>query len=232
MAEAAAAPLAEPEGDHRLRPRRRGERLLVAVYEAVLAELAERGYAALTMEAVAARARVSKASLYRRWPGKQDLVLAAVRATVPDPEDLPDTRSLRGDLVAYFAQVAAHLQGPAGSALRGLVGEHSGDPTGVAELYSSSQRRRSSERLRVLAERAVVRGELTSAQLDAVTPRQWEAGPAILRHHFLWEDAVSDELCAQIIDDVVLPLLHLVPARENGAQDTSSASTGHRCVSS
>ena len=238
--EAVAAALAEPEADHRQRPRRRGERLLAAVYEAVLAELADRGYAALTVEAVAGRARVSKASLYRRWPGKRDLVLAAVRATVPDPDDLPDTHSLRGDLVAYVVQVAAHLQGPAGSALRGIVAETSGDPAGAAELYGTAQGQHSSERLRVLAARAVARGELTAEQLAAVTPRRWEAGPAILRHHFLWEHTVSPELCAEIVDDVVLPLLSL-PEPEDAGQDSSSASAGtsssaasanHRCVSS
>ena len=187
--------------------RRRGEQLLAAVHQAVLAELAARGYATLTVEAVATRARVSKASLYRRWPGKRDLVLAAVQATVPEPEDLPDAGSLRGDLVAYLTQVAVHLQGPAGAALRGLLGEDPGGPGRAAELYGDSHRRRSTARLRVLAERAVVRGELAPARLEAVTARQWEAGPAVLRHHFLWEGAVSDALCAEIVDDVVLPLL-------------------------
>jgi AcrR family transcriptional regulator len=205
--------MVEHPADHRRRPRRRGELLVAAVHEAVLAELGDHGYAALTVEAVAGRARVSKASLYRRWPGKRDLVLAAVQATVPDPEDLPGTGSLRGDLVAYLTQVAGHLRGPAGSALRGILGE---DPGGAAELYGDAQRRRSSDRLRVLAERAVVRGELAPEQLDAVTPRQWEAGPAVLRHHFLWEGTVSPELCAEVVDDVVLPLLRRPTLRRGG----------------
>jgi AcrR family transcriptional regulator len=195
------------EADHRRQPRRRGERLLTAVFEAVLAELDERGYAALTVEAVAGRARVSKASLYRRWPAKRDLVLASVQATVPDPEDLADTGSLRGDLLAYLVQVAAYLQGPAGPAMRGILGDQAGGPTSAAELYSATHRRRSTERLRVLVSRAVARGELSAERLEAVTPRQWEAGPAVLRHHFLWENQISDELCAEIVDDVVLPLV-------------------------
>lgn len=199
--------MVEEGADHRRRPRRRGELLVAAVHEAVLSELGENGYAGLTVEAVAGRARVSKASLYRRWPGKRDLVLAAVRATVPDPEDLPDTGSLRGDLVAYLAQVAAHLQGPTGSALRGLLGEEPGGPTGGPEPYGTDEPRRSTDRLRALAERAVVRGELEPQQLAAVTSRQWEAGPAVLRHHFLWEGTISAELCAEVVDEVVLPLL-------------------------
>lgn len=190
-----------------VRPRRRGERLLAAVHAAVLVELAERGYVALSVEAVAARARTSKASLYRRWPGKRELVLAAVQAGVPEPEDLPDSGSLRSDLVAYLEQVAAHLRGPAGSAMRGLLAEDPATTGAVAELDGAVSRRRSTDRLRVLAERAVVRGELARDQLDAVTPRQWEAGPAVLRHHFLWEGTVTDALCAEVVDDVVLPLL-------------------------
>lgn len=202
--------------DHRQRPRRRGDRLLAAVHQAVLDELGERGYAGLTVEAVAGRARVSKASLYRRWPGKRDLVLAAVQATVPDPEDLPDTQSLRGDLVAYLTQVTAHLRGPAGAALRGLLTEDPAGPGSTAELYGTAHRRRSTDRLRVLAERAVARGELDAHRLDDVTPRQWEAGPAVLRHHFLWEGLISDQLCTQVVDEVIVPLL-LRPADHHPA---------------
>ena len=92
MADLPAVP--EPQSDHRRRPRRRGERLFAAVFEAVLAELDDHGYGALTVDAVAGRAKVSKASLYRRWPGKRDLVLAAVQAELPDPDGLADTGSL------------------------------------------------------------------------------------------------------------------------------------------
>jgi AcrR family transcriptional regulator len=173
----------------------------------VLAELAERGYEALTMEGVAARAGTGKASLYRRWSGKRNLVLAAVQAGVPDPEDLPDAGSLRADLLAYLSQVAAHLRGPAGPALRAILADVPGDPAGAAASYRATHRRRSAERLRILAGRAVTRGELTPDRFEAVTPRQWEAGPAVVRHHFLWEGEVGDALCAEVVDEIVLPLL-------------------------
>jgi AcrR family transcriptional regulator len=197
--------------DHRRRPRRRGQELFGAVFAAVLAELTEQGYGSLTVDAVATRARVSKATLYRRWPGKRELVLAAVQANLPDPEGLPDTGSLRGDLLAYFGQVAAHLQGPAGPALRGILGDVLGDPTSAAELYSASRRGRSTEQLRALLARAVTRGELPTDRLDTVTARQLEAGPAILRHHYLWEGVVTEQLCTSIVDDVLLPLFRPEP---------------------
>jgi AcrR family transcriptional regulator len=211
------------ELDHRRRPRRRGAQLLAAVFDAVLAELSERGYGALTVDAVAQRARVSKASLYRRWPSKRDLVLAAVQAVLPaDREDLADTGTLRDDLVAYFAQVAAHLNGPAGPAMRGILGDVLGDPVSAAELYSAAQRRRSTAQLHSVLSRAASRGELPEHRLATVTARQLEAGPAILRHHYLWEGHVSHQLCIEIVDEVVLPLLGL-PAPAQPAPAHASA---------
>lgn len=207
MAETCRVAAEKPELDHRRRPRRRGERLVAAVFQAVLAELSDRGYAALTLDAVAARAKVSKATLYRRWAGKRDLVLAAIQAALPDPDQLADTGSLRADLLAYFRGVAVHLQGPAGRALRGILGDVLGDPSSAAELYSADHRSRSAEQLRLLLRRAVARGELPAARLEATTARQLEAGQAVLRHHFLWEGRLSDQLCVQIVDEVVLPLI-------------------------
>src|SRR5882762_74282 len=58
--------------DHRRGPRRRGDALTAAIFDATLAELAEVGYAELTMERVAGRAKASKGSLYRRWSNRAE----------------------------------------------------------------------------------------------------------------------------------------------------------------
>src|SRR5262247_3412802 len=80
------------------RQRRRGEHLEAALLAAAWDELAEVGFARLTMESVAARAKTGVAVLYRRWPNKDDLVLAAIRHYgTTHPVDVPDTGSLRGD---------------------------------------------------------------------------------------------------------------------------------------
>ena len=100
--------------DHRSRPRRRGPALVEAILTAALDELRDRGYAGLTMEAVARRAGASKASLYRRWTTRSALVMDAVYRLAPRPDDLPDTGGLRGDLLAALRRSAATLQGPAG----------------------------------------------------------------------------------------------------------------------
>jgi AcrR family transcriptional regulator len=92
-------------------PSRRGRKRDPArdavILDAALAELAESGYAGMTTDAVAARAGVGKAAMYRRWPSKADLALDAVArldgASI-DPQALPDTGSLRGDLEAMLTR--------------------------------------------------------------------------------------------------------------------------------
>ena len=86
-----------------VRHRRRGEELESALLDAAWEELATVGFASLTMESVAARAKTGVAVLYRRWPNKDDLVLAAIehyRRT--HVVETPDTGTLRGDLLALL----------------------------------------------------------------------------------------------------------------------------------
>ena len=65
--------------------------------------MGEVGYDRMTVEALAARAGVSKPTIYRRWPGgKKDIVLDAIRTKHADADALPDQGSLRGDLLALL----------------------------------------------------------------------------------------------------------------------------------
>src|SRR5215475_9669983 len=87
--------------------RRRGEELEAALLAAAWDELVEVGFGKLTMESVAARARTGVAVLYRRWPRKDDLVLAAMRHYgVTRPVPVPDTGSLRGDMLELLTGVS------------------------------------------------------------------------------------------------------------------------------
>ena len=189
--------------DHRSRPRRRGAALDAAIHQATLDELAAVGYAGLTMERVAERAGASKASLYRRWPGRMHLVLDAVRYAGPDPADPPDTGSLRGDVLAWMREVAERLAGAAGEALRGLLGDALSDAGRTRELRSHSHglgRRAMQE----ITRRAVDRGEIDGA---AVTDRRLDVAQALLRQQFLFEGTVPAHVVVEIVDEVVLPLL-------------------------
>src|SRR6476619_1461080 len=82
------------------RPRVEGDREQ-EILDATLEVLADVGYDRLTMDAVATRAKASKATLYRRWNGKVSLVIDALLSVKSTP-DLPDTGTLRGDLIASF----------------------------------------------------------------------------------------------------------------------------------
>ncbi|NRQ38694.1 TetR/AcrR family transcriptional regulator [Nonomuraea sp. NN258] len=190
--------------DHRKLPRRRGEALSAAIFQATLDELAEVGYARLTMERVAERARASKASLYRRWPTRIELVMAAVYHSLPGPGSSPDTGNLRDDLLALLRRTAQALSGPAGEAMRGLLGEALSDESRAAELRAHSQgagRKMMAEVVR----RAVERGEVDPA---VVTPRRLETGQALLRQHFLFDGLpIPDGLLVEIVDEVLVPLL-------------------------
>ncbi|MEZ7129893.1 TetR/AcrR family transcriptional regulator [Nonomuraea sp. AD125B] len=190
--------------DHRKLPRRRGEALNAAIHRATLDELAESGYAGLTMERVAERAKTGKASLYRRWPSRLELVAEAVRTVLPTPESVPDTGELRGDLIAMLGQAARALSGPAGEALRGLLGEalSSGSQLGAMRRTSQGMGRKAMEEV---VRRAVERGEVDPG---VITPRRLDAGHALLRHHFLFDGTpIPDELVVQIVDEVLVPLL-------------------------
>jgi AcrR family transcriptional regulator len=201
-------------GDHRTRPRRRGPTLDAAILRATIAEIDHHGYVDLSIERVAERARASKASVYRRWPNKVALVLAAVYDQLPDTAAAPDTGSLRGDLLELFRSVARLLAGPAGVAIRGLVSDALRDPELSGQLRGYT-RGRSVATLRAVLRRAGQRGELVP---EAITPRQLEAGLSVLRFHFLVNGApVADTVVVEIVDEVVLPLFRAVAGPDAAA---------------
>jgi AcrR family transcriptional regulator len=189
--------------DHRTQPRRRGEVLNSAIFEATLKELAEVGYAKLTMERVAARAGASKASVYRRWPSRMELVLDAVHHLAPDPTDMPDTGSLRGDALAFMRTAADLLAGPGGEALRGLLGDALADPSRTLELRRHS-RGTGHRVMHEITRRAVERGEINS---DAITSQRLDVAQAMLREQFLFHGPpIPDAVIIEIVDEIVLPL--------------------------
>ena len=195
--------------DHRSRPRRRGTVLDSAIFQAALDELGEAGYARLTMERVAERAGASKASLYRRWPSRMELALDAVHHLAPDPASAPDTGTLRGDLLAWLRLSAGLLLGPAGEALRGVLGDALSDPVRTRELR---RRSRSTGRLAMqeITRRAVARGEIAAA---AVTPRRLDVGQSMLRQQFLVGGApIPDLVITEIVDEILLPLFQSRPS--------------------
>jgi AcrR family transcriptional regulator len=99
----------------------RGEPVVRGVLEATLEELVAKGYGALRVEDVAARAGVNKTTIYRRWPTKPELVKAALRSSTLEQLVLPDTGSLRGDLLGVVSHMASVMKSPEGQALRRIL---------------------------------------------------------------------------------------------------------------
>jgi AcrR family transcriptional regulator len=206
-----AVPDIAASGDHRTRPRRRGHALDLAILNATIAEIDLSGYAGLSMERVAERARASKASLYRRWPSKVELVMAAIYDLLPDPAAAADTGSLRGDLLALLRTAAEMLAGTGGTAIRGLINDALRDPELAARLRSYT-RGRSVSAMGDVVRRAMERGELPQG---TITARQLEAGLSVMRFHFLTHGPpVPDYVIIEIVDEVMLPLLHAAAGRD------------------
>ncbi|MET3963088.1 AcrR family transcriptional regulator [Marmoricola sp. OAE513] len=113
-----------PDASETTRRRRSGEQLAAAILDAAWEEITEAGWSGLRMEAVAARAGVSKASLYERWPSRGLLIRAAMQrqgsSWTLDPEFTGD---LETDLLALLTSVAAYLTGPGGEAMRGVASD-------------------------------------------------------------------------------------------------------------
>jgi AcrR family transcriptional regulator len=188
----------------RARPRRRGEELYAAIFEATLAELAEAGYSRLAMERIAARAGASKMSLYKRWPNRAELVVAALQHQHVEPEPAPDTGNLRDDVLTLLRRAAILLDGVFGAAVRGLMAETLTDPDRTATLRPNMFAGRD-RLMRQVLDRAVARGEIRPA---AVTPQLIGLAPALVDHHFLIHGApIPDDVLTGIVDNVLLPLL-------------------------
>jgi AcrR family transcriptional regulator len=134
------------------------------VLEATLVLLAEDGFARLSIEAVAQRAGVHKPAVYRRWPNKIDLVVAAVKSRTPPPED-PATGNTRDDLITLIRDAARNAQrNPHARAGLRLMAEAATDP----ELASAVRSRIVGERraiTRAVLERGIATGDLR-ADLD------------------------------------------------------------------
>lgn len=188
-----------------VRRRRRGAALEAAVLDAAWSELAERGYADLTVDAVAARAGTSKAVLYRRWPGKPELAKAAVaHVLAQNPVAVPDTGNLRDDVVALLRQanerrlgIAVHLVAALGEFFRQTG-------TTLGGLRESLLAGHVSGMTQVL-DRAVERGEIPP---DRLTERIARLPADLMRHELLMTSGpVADEAIVEIVDTIFLPLV-------------------------
>ena len=165
--------------------------------------LQEHGYDRLTLDAVATTARASKATLYRRWPTKAELVLAAfVEGTRQVAVD-PDTGTLRGDLLRLAESICVHVSTHAGT-IRAVLVEVSRSPELDAMLQEQFLDQRKALMAHVLAQ-AVDRGEL---EASAITEDLWDVLPGYLIYRsVLTGRAPSSRTVQDVVDNVLIPSL-------------------------
>lgn len=195
------------KGKTPVRVRRRGAHLEEAILEAAWEELVAVGYAHLTVDRVAARARTSKAVLYRRWPNLPSLVLATLRHHGPILSGpVPDTGSLRGDVLTLLSQMSERFAARGPEFMYGFLPEYYRDD----ELFSYLQAHTSqvgTDVMMTILEHAAARGEV---QLDTIPPYVATLPIDLMRHEVLrTRAAASQETVLQIVDGIFLPLVEL-----------------------
>lgn len=196
-------PLDRPESEApAARPRIEGEREQ-EIFEAALSVLGEVGYDRLTMDAVATAAKASKATLYRRWAGKSDLLVDALVHHKRQQLPSVDTGTLRGDLVAAFCGMGGALSSEQVGMFASVITAMHRDPD-LAHEFRTRVIGPKAALTRAVFERAVARGEISpDVDLDLLVP----ALPGIVLHRVLvLGDRPDPELIERVIDQIVLPV--------------------------
>lgn len=183
-----------------MRGQTRGDAILAATLEL----LAEVGYPALTMDAVAGRAQASKATIYRRWRNKAELVRAALDAhDAARNAAVPATGSLRGDLVAVLADLRERAAPGYLAMINDLIAAQRHDPQLAAQLREHVSNEELSPFHHALAA-AVDRGELTP-EVDADLVH--DVAEALIMRQLNLDAPFDEAFVARVVDDVLLVLL-------------------------
>lgn len=192
--------------------RRRGAALEDAILAAAVAELAEVGYTAFTVESVAARAHTGKASIYRRWPTKQELVWDALSLQLPTPEacgisvEIDDSVTTVEALYGLATALTKVITGPAGDAMRAIKCEALSDPD-LARLIDERFQAPRRAALLALLQRGVERGEVRP---EAATPVIADVLPAVLTHRvILQREPVTEGDIRAIMEQIFIPLIEV-----------------------
>ena len=183
--------------------RRRGATLEAALLKAAWDELMAVGYASLTMEGVAARAHANKTVIYRRWPTRGELVMAALRHHKTSIE-VPDTGSLRGDVLALLRALSernVELAGVIGVLQAEYYQETGLTPAALRERIPGGK----SEIMKLLLCRAIDRGEIDPGR---ITPRIARLPIDLVHHEMTMTLApMTEAALVEIVDTIFLPLL-------------------------
>jgi AcrR family transcriptional regulator len=171
---------------------------------AILRLLADVGYGALTMDAVASEAGVGKATIYRRWRTKQDLVVDTISDLNRDEATPPDTGSLREDLRLMMRQMVAMITGPTGAATLSLLSTMPHQPA-LAEAFRNGPLAVWRQAFLQIWERAEQRGEVGPGLAGSMAAESTSA--LLVQRWLLTGGPVDDAYADAVLEAVVLPAI-------------------------
>lgn len=205
------------------RGRPRDTRVDEAILSAAVDLLAEAGFARLTMDQVAARSGASKASLYLRWPNKTALVAEAIRRRSRVVPEVPDTGSLREDMLG-FLRALLRAKPAAQRAVAAVLGEIHSNPE-LHKAWRAGTAGALTACCRQIVQRAVARGELPApadlellAMLPLTLLQNWS-----LEHGQPPDDAVAERIVSQFFTPAAHPGTAPAPRPRDDAQVIGAA---------
>ncbi|MFB5761344.1 TetR/AcrR family transcriptional regulator [Paenibacillus medicaginis] len=188
--------------------RRRGEVLENAILQAAWDELQEVGYARLSIDAVATRAKTNKNAVYRRWPNKTKLIAAAAVKFVPRPSlEAPDTGELRSDVITLLNGIAAAMRAIGSETIHGMLVD---DPdkeiiSSLPQTVSRSKENPLTLAMKTIMKNAEARGEVT---LQTMKERVISLPFDLIRYEVLIaHEELTEHIITEIVDDIFLPLV-------------------------
>jgi AcrR family transcriptional regulator len=189
------------------RGRPRDPRRREAILRAAMTLIGEVGYDRATVEAIAHRAGVSKPTIYRRWPnGKEEIVVEALRTKRAASADLPDTGSLRGDLLAMLGAVILSVDPQVAG---GLI-SHLRSSEELAALFREEVVADERRRYDILLSRAVARGEIAAKPTVLFADI---GGSVIFSRALIAGEPLDREFLEELVDRVLLPIVEPNPSR-------------------
>jgi len=175
-----------------------------AIQSAAIELMQEVGYERCTIEAIAAKAHASKATIYRRWKNKQELLVSAVnRHTFCTPPEV-DQGNLRDDLIEMISEKIKNLKGPDGAVVSVLLTAAKNDPE-LGKLIPISIRESQDDTVMHIIDRGIKRGEISK---DANIELLLEILPGIFTYRiFMTHQPVNRKFIEQLVDGILIPSL-------------------------
>ncbi len=173
-----------------------------AIAEASISLIQEVGYERCTIEAIAHKAGVSKATIYRRWKNKAEVIVHAISHHAFSQTPSIDTGNLRDDLVELLLAKVKVLKGPDGAVIASIMSAANTDSE-LAKAIPHSVRDGESQVHKVILERAIERGDISpNANLELLA----EITPAIMTYRiFMSQQPVNRKFIESLVDDVLIP---------------------------